>query len=256
MTSLPVPFDDIEYRVVGRVLATPAIVDLRLQPLRAPIPMWRPGQYVQLGDIDHGVPIRSYSIGNAAREDGEVRLLVTRVPGGVMSAWAHDVLRAGTNVLLSGPYGMFAAGLAANETDPVLCLAGGSGIAPMLALAEDAVRRRVPQPFSVLFSARTAADVIDEQRWRAWSRQYPHLRFDRTLTRQAGEPPTGRIPGILHQVHPDLTRCQVCIAGDPAFVRDCARTARALGAPPGCLHTEEFFAEPQPWFAAEPEVRR
>lgn len=254
MTGVPTPLNDVEYRVVSHMLATASIVDLRLQPLHTPIPKWRPGQYVQLGDVDHVVPLRSYSIANAPRTDGEVRLLVTRVPGGRMSTWVHDVLRLGASVLLSGPYGVFASGLVESANDAVLCLAGGSGIAPMLALAEEAVQRRVPSPFAVLFSARTSADVIDEQRWRAWSHQHPRLCFNRTLTRQAGAPPTGRIPGILHALHPDLTHYQVCIAGDPGFVRDCARTARAQGARPGCVHTEEFFAEPQPWVAADPEV--
>lgn len=256
MTGLPTPLDEVEYRVVDHARATGSIVDLRLRPVGAPLPIWRAGQYLQLGDIAHRLPLRSYSVANAANPDGEVRLLVTRVSGGAMSTWVHDVLRAGASVLLSGPYGVFAAGLAGRAADPVLCLAGGSGIAPVVALAEDAVQRGVPTPFAVLFSVRTSADFIDAPRWQAWSRQYPRLRLDRTLTGEAGDPPVGRIPAVLHELHPDLARSQVCIAGDPAFVRDCARAARELGARPGCVHTEEFFAEPRPWVAADVEVGR
>lgn len=255
MTSLPVPVDDVEYRVVGHTRVTGSIVDLRLQPVDAPLPAWRPGQYALLADHDYAAPPRSYSFANLAGEDDAVRLLVTLVPDGTVSSWVHHSLQVGAPVLLSGPYGLFGAG-AVDRHGPVLCLAGGSGIAPMFALAEDAVRRDVSTSFSVLFSARTSADVIDEQRWRAWTRQCPAFSFERTLTREDGEPPLGRIPGILPRLHPDLSRHDVCIAGDPAFVRDCSRAAREQGARPGHVHTEEFFAEPQPWGSAELEGQR
>lgn len=275
MISLPTPLDDVEYRVVDHILVTASIVDLRLEPVSASLPLWRPGQYVLLGDIDYEVPVRSYSIANAADAadldaadldaaaggSGTVRLLVTLVPGGALTEWVHHVLEPGAIVLLSGPYGVFGASLSGvgvadlgERSDPVLCLAGGSGIAPMIALAEDAVGRGVPSPFAVVFSVRTTADVIDDQRWRGWSEQYRFFRFDRTLTREPGDPPLGRIPGMLAAAHPDLSRHEVCIAGDPGFVRDCARAAREQGARPGHVHTEEFFAEPQPWVAADVEA--
>ena len=256
MTGLPTPLDDLEYRVVSCALITGAIVDLRLEPVGASLPPWRPGQYVLLGDVDYDIPVRSYSIANAASvqmdsdEPAGVRLLVTLVLGGGLTQWVHGVLNPGASVLLSGPYGMFGAsatGERGDHRDPVLCLAGGSGIAPTLALAEDAVRRGVPSPFSVLFSARTTADIIDDERWRAWTEQHRLFRFDRTLTREQGEPPLGRIPVILPGLYPDLSRHEVCIAGDPGLVRDCARAAREQNARPGHVHTEEFFAEPQPW---------
>ena len=247
MTRLPTPVDDVEYRVVSRALVTGSIVDLRLEPMHAPITTWRAGQYVLLGDVNYTVPVRSYSIANAASGDGSIRLLVTLVPGGGLSVWVHNVLQTGMSVLLSGPYGMFGARIAEGMDDPVLCLAGGSGIAPMIAFAESVVQRAVPSPFAVLFSARTAADIIDESRWRAWVRQYRHFRFDRTLTREAGEPLAGRIPGLLGSVYPDLSRHEVCVAGNPCFVRDCARAAREHGARAGHVNIEEFFAEPQPW---------
>src|ERR1035437_10196756 len=62
---------------------------------------------------------------------------------------------------------------------PVLCLAAGSGLAPIRALAEDAVRRAGAQRFTVLFSARTQDDVMNMDRFASWQRQYP----DRKSTR-------------------------------------------------------------------------
>jgi CDP-4-dehydro-6-deoxyglucose reductase len=198
------------------------------------------------------VPVRSYSIANAPRASGHLTVLVTRVAGGETSGWLHDRLRPGDGVLVSGPYGTFVAG----EADrPVLGLAGGSGLAPIRALAEEAVLRLAggtgPRPpFTVLFSARTQADVMDAELFAGWSRRHPGLTFVRTLTREDGDPPRGHLPEVLGSLFPSLSGHAVYIAGGPGFVSACARAARALGAPASRVHTEEFFAEPQPWTAS------
>jgi CDP-4-dehydro-6-deoxyglucose reductase len=118
--------EDAEFTVAAKWQRTPVIAELLLRPPGPPL-RYRPGQYVLLGDPSAELVVRSYSIANASRRDGLVSLLVTRVPGGQLSSWVHDVLRPGDRVLLSGPYGSFTA--APGEDGPVLFLAGGSGLA-------------------------------------------------------------------------------------------------------------------------------
>lgn len=72
---------------------------------------------------------------------------------------------------------------------------------------------------------------------------------DGSTARAFGDPPTGRVPELLPTLFHDLSVHEVFTSGAPSFVAGCARAARALGARPGHLHTEEFFAEPQPWTA-------
>jgi NAD(P)H-flavin reductase len=55
----------------------------------------------------------------------------------------------------------------------VLYLAGGSGLAPVRALAEAALRRRTPAPAALFFSARTERGLIDDERFRAGSAAIP-----------------------------------------------------------------------------------
>ena len=81
------------------------------------------------------------------------------------------MLLPGDRVLLSGPYGSFTA--APGEPGPVLFLAGGSGLAPVRALAEAALRRRTRSPVVLFFSARTQRDLIDDERFRSWQRRHP-----------------------------------------------------------------------------------
>ena len=109
--------EDAEFTVACRHRRTPVIAELLLR-LAGPPLRHQPGQYVLLGDPGAGLVVRSYSIANAPRRDGLISLLVTRVPGGQLSGWVHDVLRPGDRVLRSGPYGSFTA--APGEHAPVL----------------------------------------------------------------------------------------------------------------------------------------
>lgn len=229
--------EDAEFTVAAKRRRTPVITELLLRPAGPPL-CYQPGQYVLLGDPVADLVVRSYSIANAPRRDGLISLLVTQVPGGQMSGWVHEVLHPGGRVLLSGPYGSFTA--PPGESGPALLLAGGSGLAPVRGLAEAALRRRRHGQVVLFFSARTQRDLIDDERFRSWQRRHPEFRYLRTLTGADGPPPTGRIPAILVDWFPDLSGWRVYIAGAPGFVTGCAAAARACGAAPGRVHTEEF----------------
>jgi ferredoxin-NADP reductase len=77
------------------------------------------------------------------------------------SCWVTDRLAVGDRVSLSGPYGTFIADPA--QTDPCVYLAGGSGLAPTRALVEAALAADPRRRLTVVFSARTEADVLDRE---------------------------------------------------------------------------------------------
>lgn len=230
--------------VTDVVARTPVIVEVWLEPVDVALP-YRPGQYVLLEDVDGAVAPRSFSIANAPRPDGRLSLLITRVPRGQASTWVHDRLSAGDEVLVSGPYGTFVED--PGSTAPALLLAAGSGLAPIRALVEAALPDTRRPALTLLFSARTEADVIDADGWAAWQAREPRLRFARTLTRGPGPPPRGRLPALLAQLAGDLDDEDVFIAGASGFVVACAETALGLGARRARIRTEVFYAESQPW---------
>lgn len=241
--------EDAEYVVASIERRTPAIVELVLRPAGEPLG-FAPGQYVLLGDLEYGVPPRSYSVANAPRPSGELTLLVTEVSGGETSTWVHRRLRTGERVLASGPYGSFVAD--PNSDRPTLYLAGGSGLAPVRALAEVAVATDRPEELTLFFSARTEADLIDAERFARWERERRGFRYLRTLTRAHGPPPLGRIPELLPRLFPDLSGHDVFVAGASGLVDACTDAARACGVRPGHLHTEAFYEDPKPWRGTVP----
>lgn len=238
------PREDVLFVVTDRIQRTPRITELRLRPLGKPLRYW-PGQYVMLGDAAAGVPPRCYSIANAPRPDGEIVLQVTRVDGGPTSSWIHDSLTFGSQVKLSGPYGTFIGDPSVES--PVLCMAAGSGLAPILALTDAALRRGYRPPVTLLFSARTEADVYERGLLSFWQARYRNFRVQTTLTGE--ERPGflhGRIPAVLPGLFPDLSAHSVFVAGSPAFVEDCVSAARALGAKDELIHSEGYVSQSIP----------
>lgn len=240
----PEVHEDLHFVVVGKTMRTPSIVQLDLSPLDQPL-MFKPGQYVLLSDVESRLPQRSFSIANAPRAGGGIALLVSRVsPPGLTSSWVHERVQVGETVLISGPYGNFIQELPIDE--PILHLAAGSGLGPIMALTEAALASGTTMPVTLFFSARTSADLYDEDVFAGWSASHPNFKYVRTLTRE-GCPLTGRrIPDRLPRMFADLRGFEVFIAGSAGFVSGCEAAVVEQGARRIDVHTEPFFAEPRP----------
>jgi CDP-4-dehydro-6-deoxyglucose reductase len=237
--SLFPPRHDLNFIVVEKIPRTPEIVELRLRPQGKRLKYW-PGQYVEVGKSGQHSG-RPYSIANAPRADGELSLHVARSPGGRVSNWLHDEVAIGTQLSVSGPYGTFIGDPA--TTGPVLCIAGGSGLAPILALTDAALRRGFRDPVTLLFSARTTEDLYATGLTSYWEYRHSNFLFVRTITRPSGtdRPPTGRIQEVLPKICDDLDLYHVFIAGNPDFVVACKDTALDLGALESQVYTESYF---------------
>ncbi|HLS44172.1 MAG TPA: FAD-binding oxidoreductase [Ornithinicoccus sp.] len=232
------------YRVELLRVVSPVVLEVGLVPAGLPVP-YRPGQYVLVGSAQGDVPERAYSVANAPRADGRVRLLVTRYAGGVTSGWIHRGLARGDEVLLTGPYGTLVAD--PTRDGPVLLLAAGCGVAPISAVAESLVTDRPDRRVTLCFSGRTSAHVLQRARFEAMQRRHAQFRYVVTLTRDRTAPWHRRLPDLLGKLVGDLTAWEVLIAGNENFVRACRAEVQALGAPAAAVRTEEFFADPVPW---------
>ena len=117
------------------------------------------GQYARLsmpGLVDES---RCYSFARAPRStggDSELVFFVREVPGGAMSPRLVRDDVVGNEVRVEGPFGDFRL---RDAKGPLVAVAGGSGLAPILALLEDALAHKVSRPVVLLFGARTEADL-------------------------------------------------------------------------------------------------
>ncbi|MCG8670541.1 MAG: 2Fe-2S iron-sulfur cluster binding domain-containing protein [Pseudomonadales bacterium] len=123
------------------------------------------GQYALLsvpGEIEEG---RSYSFATVPATGGssQIEFYIREVPGGQMSTWAQRDDIQGSVVSVEGAFGDF---YLRDDKSPLLCIAGGSGLAPIKSLLEDALNYKCARDVVFLFGARTQADLygLDEIR--------------------------------------------------------------------------------------------
>ncbi|KOV92096.1 MULTISPECIES: ferredoxin reductase [unclassified Streptomyces] len=209
------------------------------------VPDWpghRAGQHVdvRLTAEDGYSTQRSYSIASAP--DGQrLELTVQRLPHGEVSPYLVDELAPGDQIELRGPVGGWFV-WEQTQTEPVLLVAGGSGLVPLMCMirARSAAGSRVP--FRLLYSVRAPDDLLYRSELRTGA---PGLDTQYIYTRQAppGAPrPPGRIaPDDLnrHGWPPDFApTCYVC--GPTGFVEKTAAYLVLLGHAPERVRTERF----------------
>jgi ferredoxin-NADP reductase/ferredoxin len=206
---------------------------------------YRAGMHVELKTPGVAKP-RTYSIATAPDDDGLppdglLEFFVTRHEEGQASGWLHGAERLGEVIDLHGPYGSFR--LPRDARGPVLCLAGGSGLAPILAIARRALATGYADPIRLILSVRDRSEAFALDALHALARRHASFTYGVTLTRAREAAPgwrLGRIPDWLADELPDLSTWHVLVAGPPAFVDACVAKARALGAAPDRILTDSF----------------
>jgi ferredoxin-NADP reductase len=147
---------------LGEVVKTAARTP-RTKSLFIEVPGWeghKAGQHVdvRLTAEDGYQAQRSYSIASAP-EDGWLELVVERLDDGEVSPYLTDELRAGDKLELRGPVGGWFT-WEVKEGGPLLLVAGGSGIAPLLAMIRHRAAAGSDAPTRLLYSSRSREETI------------------------------------------------------------------------------------------------
>jgi ferredoxin-NADP reductase len=229
--------------VVDLVEETPRVKTIVLD-----VPAWaghRPGQHldVRLTAEDGYQAQRSYSIATPP-EDDTVAITVERLDDGEVSPYLVDELRPGDALELRGPIGGYFVWEAALG-GPLLLVAGGSGVVPLMAMIRHRAAAASDAPTRLLYSSRTLEDVIYREELARL--QGDGLEVVHTLTR--AQPPgwTGyarRIDAELigEVAWPAGERPRVFVCGPTSFVEAAASALVELGYAPETIKTERFGA--------------
>jgi len=121
--------------------------------------VFKPGQYAKLHIPGVSGP-RSYSMANIANEDGFWVFQIKRVPGGSATGFLFGDGLEGQQVTIDAPYSI--AHLDESSMRPVICIAGGSGLAPMVSILRGLAKSPTREVSPLLYyGARTQNDVVD-----------------------------------------------------------------------------------------------
>jgi ferredoxin-NADP reductase len=201
----------------------------------------RAGQHVDVRlTADDGYRAqRSYSIASAP-EDG-LQITVERLDDGEVSPWFVDVAHAGDAFEVRGPFGGWFV-WEASQGGPLLLIAGGSGLVPLMSMLRHRRKAHSRAPARVLVSARDSDDVLYRTEL---STTGAELVF--TYTRRAPEGWTGYTKRVDREIlaaaaYPPDAGGRTYVCGPTAFVESVANDLVALGHDPANIRTERFGA--------------
>ncbi|MGM0673954.1 MAG: NADH:ubiquinone reductase (Na(+)-transporting) subunit F [Spirochaetota bacterium] len=124
---------------------------------------YRAGQYGQLEVPPYGKvkepTARAYSMASNPTDKKHLEFLVRLVPGGIVTSYVHEQMQEGEKVKIVGPFGDFYV----RETDAtMICVAGGSGMAPFKSIFRERVEKGLMEERDIwyFFGARTSKDVF------------------------------------------------------------------------------------------------
>ena len=233
---------------LGDVVAT-HVETARTRSIELEVPAWpghRPGQHVdvRLTAEDGYQAERSYSIASPSEAGRSITLTVERFDDGEVSPYLVDELRVGDKLELRGPIGGYFV-WEARLGGPLLLIAGGSGIVPLMAMIRHRAVVGSAVPTRLLYSSRCYEDVIYRDELARLTRDGAGLEAFHALTRS--QPPGWS--GYRRRIDMDMLR-EVAwptdrhplafICGPTPMVEAVASSLVSLGHEPPRLKTERF----------------
>ncbi|MEV7802865.1 globin domain-containing protein [Microbispora sp. NPDC088329] len=194
-----------------------------------------PGQYVTVQTARWPRVWRRFSIANAPRADGTLRLHVRAVPGGWVSTALVRHTRIGDQLLLGPPVGTMTPPRSDRD---LLCVAGGTGLAPLKAVIEHVIASGDRPNIHLLFGVRHARDLYDMPDLARMEAAFPWLRVIPVVSDDlAYDGMRGRLPNVVERFH-SWADHEAYVCGPPAMVNETVRRLRHSGVPLSRIHRD------------------
>jgi len=215
--------------------------DIKRLLLRPAKPIaFSPGQYVQLQFTpEHARP---YSMAGLC-SDGLLEFHVRLVPDGRVTGYIAHTLQVGQAVKVSGPLG--SAYLRQKHEGPMLCVAGGTGLAPILSILRGAMAAGMANPIHLYYGVRSPRDIYGLP-WLAELQQAHPALTVHVVVASGGDPAQhrcGLVTDAIVQDHSDLSGWRAYLCGSPPMVEAATVVARRQGIDPGRIYADAFYTQ-------------
>jgi ferredoxin-NAD(P)+ reductase (naphthalene dioxygenase ferredoxin-specific) len=218
--------------------ATHDIKIIRLKPAK-PL-SFSPGQYATLQfSPEH---IRPYSMASLSADD-ELEFHVRRVPGGRVTGYLFNTLKIGDAVRVSGPLGT--AYLRTRHEGPMLCVAGGTGLAPILSILRGAIDACISHPIHLYFGVRSPQDIYGLEQLRALQAALPLLKIEVIVTTDDAPGSGSRIGLVTDAIAHDIKNFQgwrAYVCGAPPMVEATSALLKQRGIEEQHVYADAFYA--------------
>jgi NAD(P)H-flavin reductase/ferredoxin len=196
------------------------------------------GQYLRIKMPDGDT--RNFSMANPPHESDGVQLHIRHVPGGRFSEGVLAGLRQGDTLEVELPYGNFH--LRPDSEKPIVCLATGTGFAPVKSIVEDLIKRGNKRRVHLYWGGRRQRDLYLADLPQKWAARIGWFKFVPVLSDPA--PDWNGAAGLVHHAVlrdlTDLSGWEVYACGNPLMIRHARRDFETTAG----LSDGDFFADP------------
>ncbi|MGB9223390.1 benzoate 1,2-dioxygenase electron transfer component BenC [Mycobacterium sp.] len=194
------------------------------------------GQYVNIA-VPGTEMTRSYSFSNAP-DDPLLSFLVKLTPGGAMSTFLTDRAAVGDHISFTGPHGSFFL----RETDrPVLLLAGGTGLAPILSILRKMRTDGNHRKAHLIYGVSTDADAVELDTLAEMASGLEHFTWDYCVADPATTAAnTGYVINLLGPEHLHGGDVAIYLCGPPPMVESVRKHIADGGVKPAGFYYEKF----------------
>ncbi|MEW5422026.1 1,2-phenylacetyl-CoA epoxidase subunit PaaE [Amorphus sp. 3PC139-8] len=209
---------------------------------------YEPGQYLTLKtDIEGEEVRRSYSICSGV-DDGEIRVAVKKVDGGLFSTFANETLGPGTPLDVMTPMGRFVVPVEPEAEKVYVALAAGSGITPIMAQIKTILAREPKSHFFLFYGNRTAQSILFKDEIEDLKDRFlDRLSVVHVLSGETQDVPilSGRldpekVKAFLTHVMPASDVDHFLVCGPGLMIEGARKVLADLGVPEEKLHVELF----------------
>lgn len=183
---------------------------------------FKPGQYAQLKVPGIDV-IRAYSIASNPKITDQIELIIRMVPKGKATTFVHRALEMGDKVIVTGPYGDFY--LQEESNRDMVCIAGGSGKAPIRSILHFLKDRGMPRKVKYFFGARSKKDLYYTEEFVELAKEFPNFEYIPALSdplpEDNWEGEVGLITDVVDRFCDDLSESEAYLCGSPGMINAC-----------------------------------
>ena len=226
--------------VLAVVDETPTIKTIRLA--RPEGLEFEAGQFLTVRiRVDGQEHARCYSVSSAPEARGYLEISVRKQ--GLVSNALHSMLRPGATLAIKGPLGAFK--FPATDDRPLVLIAGGIGITPLVSMLRHVVAAEPTRPVTLLYSARSEADFAFRDELECLHRRHPQVRVYLAVSSGAAAPHiyAGHIDeALLRMAVPALTDSVCLVCGPGPMIETMRALLASIGVPPGQIRHEAFNA--------------
>ena len=239
-----VPIQDVRTRVTAVKPVTRDIVSLQLEAVEPATFEFKAGQYAVIG-VPGSDEHRSFSMATTRSTPDRVEFLIKKYPGGKFSGLLDDGIVVGDELSLTGPYGTST--LKDGHILPVVCVAGGAGMAPVLSILRHMSETASPRPVRFYYGARTADDLFYLDEIAEIGKGLVDFSFVACLSESmAGDVPVavaveeGNVTDVLARHESDIAKTEVYMCGPPPMVDAALEMLEARSVPKDQVFYDKF----------------